>query len=114
MIEITDGFTSITAGSDAIAAPPWPDAADSRPQYKRAPTGARVTLEFSRDAPLPPGQPVRVRYEFGDGGALREVVGIAKPTHVEVRWGRALIFHYRLSHWIAPNALVPVAAGNVR
>jgi len=113
MIEITDGFTSITAGADSIAAP-WPDAADSRSPCRRNPTGVRVTLEFGRAAALPPDQPVRVRYEFGEGGALREGIGIARPTYVEARWGRPVVYHYRLSHWIAPGALMPMAAVNVR
>ena len=104
MIEITQGFTSITAGSDLVL-PPCSPAGDARTQTRRAPTGARVTLEFSRDASLPLDQPVRVRYEFGDG-ILREAVGIARPTHLQERRGHADVYHYRLSHWIA--------AGNVR
>ena len=115
MIEITNGFTSITAGADAIEPPPWPDAGESPTTCRRrAPTGARVTLEFSRAEALPPDQPVSVRYVFGGGGAVREVVGFAKPTHVEVQWGRAAVYHYRLSYWIAPAALMSMAAGNVR
>ena len=102
MIEITQGFTSITAGADRVA----------HTQAERAPTGARVTLEFSRDASLPPDQPVRVRYEFG--GILREAVGIATPTHQKARRGQTTVYHYRLSHWIAPEALMQAAAGNVR
>ena len=113
MIEITDGFTSITAGADTIEAPPWSDAAQPRTRRRRAPTGVRVTLNFSRDAELPRDQPVRVRYEFGDG-TLRETVGIAKPTHVDVHCGRLVNYHYRLSYWIAPGARSSVAADNVR
>jgi hypothetical protein len=112
MIEITEGLTSITAGADSIAAPTWPDAGDSRATRRRAPTGVRVTLEFSRETALPIDQPVRVRYEFGEHGTLREAVGIAQSTHVEVRWGRANVYHYRLSHWIAPGAL-RIAPSNV-
>ena len=114
MIEITEGFTSITAGADSIAPPPWPDPGDSRPPGRRAPTGVRVTLEFSRAAALPPNQPVTVRYQFGDGGIWREVVGIAKATYVDVCWGRAVVYHYRLSHWIAAAELITPAASNVR
>jgi hypothetical protein len=109
MIEITEGFTSITAGADAVAAL-WPDMGGSQTHCRRAPTGVRVTLEFSRAAALPSDEPVRALYDFGDGGAPREVVGIANPTHVEVRWGRAVVYHYRLSHWIAPGELAPIAA----
>ena len=106
MIDITNGFTSITAGADSISAPFWRDTADSGTPRRHDPTGVRVTLEFSRDSALPPDQPVRVRYEFGSDGFLREVVGVAVPTHSVVRWNRAVVYHYRLTHWIA--------AGNLR
>ena len=115
MIEITESFTSITAGMDPVGEPPWRGRGDSREPRGHPPTGARVTLEFSRDEALPPGQPVRVRYQFGSDQTVRETVGIALPTHTTVRWGRAVVFHYRLSHWLAPGALMmPIAAGNVR
>jgi len=114
MIEITDRFTSITAGMDPVRVPPLHDASDSRVQRQHAPTGARVTLEFSRDEALPPGQPVRVRYEFGDDGTVREAVGVPVPTHARVSWGCTVVYHYRLSHWIAPGALMSTVAGYVR
>jgi hypothetical protein len=114
MIEITNGFTSITAGADAIASPPWTDAGETRTPPPRVPTGVRVTLEFNREAALPPDQPVRVRYQFGSDGGMREAVGIAKSTFVEVRWVRAVVYHYRLSHWIPADALAAAAPGNVR
>ncbi len=115
MIVITEGFTSISAGADSIAPPPpLPGANGSQTHCRRAPTGARVTLEFSRAAALPPDAPIKLRYEFGDRGILREVVGIAKQTQVEVRWGCAAVYHYRLSHWIAPGELLSIATGNVR
>ena len=105
MIEITDGFTSISTGADSI---------DGGSRHRpRSATGARVTLEFSREVALPPGQPVRVRYDFSGDGTVREAVAIAKPTRTIARWGRAVVFHYRLSHWIAPGALDHFA-GNVR
>ena len=112
MIEIADGFTRITAGADASGAPPWPDSCDSQTPRRRAPTGVRVTLEFGSAAALSPDQPVKVRYEFGGDGRVREAVGIAKPTRVEVRWGRAVIYHYRVSHWIVPGALMSLAASD--
>ena len=114
MLEITEGFTSITAGADCIAPPPGPDPGDSRQPGRRVPTGARITLEFSRAAALPPNQPVRVRYEFGDGGIVREVVGIAKATYVDMCWGRAVVYHYRLSYWIAAAELIVPAANTMR
>jgi hypothetical protein len=114
MIDITDGFTSITAGADAIASSPRADAGEVQNQSMRSPTGVRVTLKFGRSAALPPDQPVRVQYEFGDEGRLREAVGIATPTFVEARWVHAVVYHYRLSHWIAPGALMATVPGNVR
>lgn len=97
MIEITHGFTSISAGSDSIG------------NSSRALTGARVFVEFARDAALAPNERVRVRYEFGGDGTILEADGIAVPTRKVVRWGRPVVFHYRMTHWIAPSALTPMA-----
>src|ERR1700741_3916976 len=105
MILITDGFTSISANADPID--------ELQSQRPRSATGARVTLEFSRDTALPPGQPVRVRYDFAGDGMAREVVATPLPTRTLTRWGHAAIFSYRLSHWIAPAALEQFAP-NVR
>ena len=66
----------------------------------------RVTLEFNRSAPLSPGQEVRWRYDFGDGHLL-DCVGIPQQTHVVARRGHLVVFHYRLSHWIASTARLP-------
>jgi hypothetical protein len=97
MIEITDGFTSICAGSDPVS----PVTGGHRP------TGARVTVDFCRETALADGQPVRARYEFGDG-QLHTATGIATPTRVAMPWGRPAVFHYRLSHWIEPAELVAI------
>jgi hypothetical protein len=67
---------------------------------ERVPTGVRVTMEFNRSAPLSAGQEVRWRYDSGDGH-LQDCVGIPQPTHVVARRGHLVVFHYRLSHWIA-------------
>lgn len=107
MIEITDGISSIRIATDETA-PPSRNTADAR----ELPRGARVTLEFWRDAPLPPDRAVRVRYEFA--GGTREVRGIAQPTRTVTRWGHGVVYHYRLSHWIAPAAPKDFVAGNVR
>ena len=115
MIEITDGFTSITMRADAVTPSSWSMAGSSPSQrVPRAATGARVTVEFCRDTPLPEGQPVRVRYDFADDGSVREGTGMAQSTRRVVRWGASVVYHYRLSHWIAPAALTQFAAGNVR
>jgi hypothetical protein len=107
MIEISDGFTSISAGSDGIGnleqAYSSPSAAARAP---RRPTGARVTVEFSRTSSLSPRQAVTVRYDFTSDGNVRELIGIPKPIRTEVRHGRAVRYHYRLSHWIAASELM--------
>lgn len=87
MIEIAERITRVTTA-------------------ERIPTGVRVTLEFNRSAALSPGQAVRWRYDSGDGHLL-DCVGIPQPTHVVARLGQLVVFHYRLSHWIASTAMLP-------
>jgi hypothetical protein len=103
MMEITEGFTSISAGSDNIEG-----------SARRSPTGARIVVEFRSDESLAAGQPVTVRYDFAGDGALREGMGIARPTRTVVRWGRAVQYHYRVSYWIAPSALMSCVADKAR
>jgi hypothetical protein len=99
MIEITEGFTRISAGCDSIEG-----------TNPRVPTGARVTVEFRRETSLGPAQEVRVRYEFAGDGQVREGTGVAKPIRKIVRWGGAVHYDYRMSHWIEPAAVMRVAA----
>ena len=108
MIEITEGFTSVGAGSESIATdyPGEPGI----PVARRAPTGARVTAEFGRRSPLAPGELVRVRYDFAGDGGMREGVGIAIPTRPVVRCGRAVVFCYRVSYWIKASDIMRYAA----
>ena len=107
MIEITDGFTSISAGADSLedlmhaCAPP-----SAATHASRRPTGARVTVEFYRTSSLSPTQAVTVRYDFAADGNVRELAGVPKPIRTAVRQGRAVCYHYRLSHWIAASALM--------
>ena len=103
MIAIDDGFTSISAGHDPIDLVGPVGSADA---VKRHATGARVTVEFRRDVPLGVGEPVKLRHEFAGGGDWREYTGIPSPTHTEVRWGRAVIHHYRLSYWLTAASLM--------
>ena len=114
MIEITNGINRICMGTDTLVPLAWEIAAvapGSSPV--RSPTGARVTLDFSRDAPLPAGERVRVLYDFaGDG--VREAVGVAIPIRAVTRWGQSVVYHYRLSHWIVPAALLQFVESNVR
>jgi hypothetical protein len=102
MIEISEQITRVTTSSDPITPP--------RPNIARAPTGARVTLEFSRSVPLSPGQQVRVRYDFAGDGHFLDCVGVPQHTYFVARRGHLDVFHYRLSHWIAPAALSRIRA----
>jgi|SRR5688572_4805209 len=113
MIEISERITRVTMSSDSIPRS-WPlDATQSRlPTAGRAPTGSRVTLEFSRLAPLPPGEAVRVRYDFAGDGQLVDCVGVAQRTHVVARHGQLVAFHYRLSHWISGSAQLGIQVVN--
>jgi len=104
MIEITDGFTLISAGSDSI----------EDPAGARSPTGVRMVVEFRRHESLAAGQWVTTRYDFAGDGNLREGMGIAKPIGTVVHWGRTVQYRYRLSYWIAPTALMNFVAGRVR
>jgi hypothetical protein len=90
MIDVTTGFTRIATGRDEGAA--------------LAPKGARITLEFQSTKPLPPDHLVRVRYQFC--GVMREGAGIAQATRTVARWGCAVVYHYRFSHWIDALASV--------
>ena len=69
MIDICERITRVTTNSDPISSP-WPEwPARSRvAKGARAPTGARVTLEFTRSAPVTAGQEVRLRYDFMGNG----------------------------------------------
>jgi len=75
---------------------------------ERASTGARVTLDFCDSVPLPPGQAVRLRYDLAGDGHFRDCAGIARLTHIVARRDQLVVFHYRLSHWIAPLTSAPV------
>jgi hypothetical protein len=107
MIEISKRITSVTTSSDPISRS-WPEGAgrSQASNRARAPTGARVTLEFSLNVPLSEGQEVRVRYDFAGDGRLMDCVGIPQPTYIVARRGRLVVFHYRLSHWITPSKLL--------
>jgi hypothetical protein len=94
MTEIIDGFTSIWTGTDPISS-----LGDHRP------TGARVTVEFCREKALRPGETVCAHYDFSGDGRMRTATGVAQSTHSVARSGSATLFHYRISHWIEPDAL---------
>jgi hypothetical protein len=108
VIDVTDGFTSIEVASDVV---PHFDMNGYIPQprapsaERRAATGARVTIAFSRRVPLPPDIDIRVRYDIAENGGLREMLGVPRFTHTSARDAKDATYHYRLSHWI-PAALV--------
>ena len=107
MIEIADGFTSISAGADSLEDVMHADAPPSAAtRASRRPTGARVTVEFYRTSSLSPTQAVTVRNDFAADGNVLELAGVPKPIRTAVRQGRAVCYHYRLSHWIAASALM--------
>jgi hypothetical protein len=73
---------------------------------RRASTGARVTVRFSRRAPLPADTDIRVRYDIAENGGLRGILGIPQLTHTTSHPGEGAAYHYRLSHWIpAPSVM---------
>jgi hypothetical protein len=73
----------------------------------RHPTGARVTVEFVRSAPVCLNSDVRLYYDIAENGGLREILGVPQLTHVTARQARpGLSYHYRLSHWIAAPSVM--------
>ena len=104
MIDVTEGFTSIEVTSNGF---PYfgrngyvSTTVRGRLAERHASTGARVTVEFSRRAPLPPNTGIRARYDIAANGGLREILGVPQLTHTTARHGEGAAYHYRLSHWI--------------
>jgi hypothetical protein len=54
--------------------------------------------------PLAPGQAVRLCYQLAGDDHLRDCAGVARLTHTVARRDQRIVYHYRLSHWIAPLA----------
>lgn len=69
-------------------------------------TGARVTIEFFRNAQLPRDTGIRVCYDIAENGGRREMLGIPKLTHTTMQRGGDTSYHYRLSAWIPPLAVM--------
>ena len=123
MIDVADGVTSIEVSPEEI---PFMvngflrTSPQARSSKHRLATGARVTVEFTRSAPVPPDTEVCVYYDIAENGGLREIAGIPQLTHTTARQGRpSRSYHYRLSYWIAAPAImrfIPAqcAAGSVR
>lgn len=116
MIDVIDGFTRIAVTPDEI---PYLDKAGLGNTRSRAfssgcrqPSGARVTAEFSRSAPLSPSGEIRLCYDFEGNGRLREVVGTPRLTHTTAPQSqRDPTYHYRISHWITASSIMRFLAG---
>ena len=108
MIEIMDGFTEITLGTDVLAS-------TSRDPLTaaRQPTGARVTLNFQRRQPLPTDTLVKIRYDLAENGCEREVRGVPRLIQT-VMHGENVFYHYRLAQWVPPHAVMHFVPRNVR
>jgi len=108
MIESTERITRVTTSSNSHTVQ-WEEGAGG--SQVRVPNGVRITLEFSRSVPLPPGQEMRWRYAISGDGRFQDCVGIPQPTHVVARRGHLVLFHYRLSQWISSAVTrAPLAA----
>jgi hypothetical protein len=110
MVDVTDGVTSIEVSADNIRLRVNGFAGTVPPERlleHRPETGARVTVEFSRSAPVPPNCHVRVYYDIAENGGLREIVGIAQLTHTTARRGcPGRSYYYRMSDWIAAPSVM--------
>lgn len=111
MIDIADGITSIEVGPDEIphlvANALVNSASHEHPPAFRHPTGARVTVEFSRSTPIPPNSEVRLYYDIAENDGLRVIVGVPLLIHTTVRPGwSGLVYRYRLSPWIAATSVL--------
>lgn len=109
MINVIAGFTSIDVAADGF---PHFDkngyvaTSRERSAQRRASTGARVTVSFSRRAPLPSDSDIRVHYDIAENGGVREILGVPQLTHTTPHHGDGTAYHYRLSHWIpAPSVM---------
>lgn len=81
MIDVIDGLKSVRLTSE------------------EAPTaGLRVTIEFSRRAPVLPQRPTRVTYRSAKQGGSREILGTPDYTHSTALPFGGWLHHYRLSH----------------
>lgn len=114
MIDVGDGFTSIEVTANWFPnfnANGYVPMRREHARQQRASTGARVTVTFSRRAPLPPNTDIRVRYDIADNGDVREVVGIPGFTHSSAEYGQRPAYHYRLSHWIPALSVMRFVQG---
>ncbi|MDB6090755.1 MAG: hypothetical protein JWN85_3539 [Gammaproteobacteria bacterium] len=110
-VRVTDGFTSISVMPDEIprltanglhALTPL-----DRAFPHRLSTGARVTVEFITNTQVQPDREVRACYDIAGDGTFRECMGIPNLTHTTPGpHGNGAVYHYRLTHWIAPQAVM--------
>jgi hypothetical protein len=108
LIEIMDGFTEITLGTDVLAS-----ASRDPLTAARQPTGVRVTLNFQRRQPLPTDTLVNIRYDLAENGCEREARGVPRLIQT-VMHGENVFYQYRLAHWLPPHAVMRFLPRNVR
>lgn len=116
MIDVTDDFTGIAVAPDEILYLNKSGFENTPPQECssgcRQPSGARVTVEFSRSTPLSPNGEVCLCYDFEECGRLREIVGTPRLTHTTNPQGqRGPRYHYRISHWIKASSVMRYIPG---
>jgi len=104
MIDVSDGFTDITVGQDALAGP-WRDPLTAA----RVPTGAQVKLSFVRRLPLPAHAAVRIRYDLAENGCEREAHGVPRLQNT-IMDGEEVCYLYTLTYWLAPQAVMKFCA----
>jgi hypothetical protein len=102
MIDISDGFTHIEVQPEPITMAGSYSKAEKKaePAGSAIPTGARVILEFVREAPIPPNRVIRAFYDIAGNGALREALGTPELTHTKPNLSGGVSYYYRLSYWI--------------
>jgi len=94
VIVITDGVTRIEVNADEIPRQ------TPAPEQRHA-TGARVTVAFARQTPIPSNREIRLLYDIADNGDLRDLAGVPLFTQTTTRQGLSgASYHYRMSHWI--------------
>jgi hypothetical protein len=102
MIDISDGFTHIEVQPEPIPMAATYANGENKVETvaPASPTGARVILEFVREAPIPPNRVIRAFYDIAGNGALREALGTPELTHTKPNSNGGVSYYYRLSYWI--------------
>ena len=110
MLRVTHGLTSVTVLPEEIGTL-WilgrlPEAGSADPR-NRAPTGARVIVEFAVNTVIPARTEVAVPYDLAGNGGWRECRGIPQYAYrTALADGQGATHHYRLSQWIAAGQVM--------